>query len=329
MNSLSQHNQTISNCIGAQGEGVGAPTIIMTAFSFQPVIIIGAARSGTNMLRDLITQLPGTATWPCDEINYVWRYGNAQAVNDELKPAQVKPRTKQYIRQKFIQLARNTGANWIVEKTCANSLRVDFVRAIVPEAKFIFLVRNGLDVAASASRQWHGNLEPYYILKKAVYVPWKDLPYYAARYFKHRVWRSLNRKRQLPTWGPRFAALDAMVKSGSCIETCLWQWKASVDAASSALAKMPDSQVCRVYYEQFVRSPVDEFQTLCDFLEIPCSHSCAVEVTRGVSESSVGAYAKAAELQVLTDFKDLVDATLVQIDRQWNTRANSEMRVGA
>ena len=28
-------------------------------FNFQPVIIIGAARSGTNMLRDMLTRLPG------------------------------------------------------------------------------------------------------------------------------------------------------------------------------------------------------------------------------------------------------------------------------
>ena len=39
-----------------------------------PVIIIGAGRSGTNMLRDLLAQLPQFSTWPCDEINYIWRH---------------------------------------------------------------------------------------------------------------------------------------------------------------------------------------------------------------------------------------------------------------
>ena len=43
----------------------------------QPVVIIGAARSGTNMLRDVLVKLPGVGTWPCDEINYIWRHGNA------------------------------------------------------------------------------------------------------------------------------------------------------------------------------------------------------------------------------------------------------------
>ena len=40
------------------------------------VVIIGAPRSGTNMLRDVLTSLPGFATWPCDEINLIWRHGN-------------------------------------------------------------------------------------------------------------------------------------------------------------------------------------------------------------------------------------------------------------
>src|SRR5262245_2527282 len=110
----------------------------MQEFKFQPVIIIGAGRSGTNMVRDLLTALPSCATWPCDEINYIWRYGNATFPTDELTAEHARPEVVRYIRRQFGHLARTTSAKWIVEKTCANSLRVDFVRAVVPEAKFIF-----------------------------------------------------------------------------------------------------------------------------------------------------------------------------------------------
>ena len=41
---------------------------------FTPVIIIGAPRSGTNMLRDILTNFEGIETWPCDEINYIWTW---------------------------------------------------------------------------------------------------------------------------------------------------------------------------------------------------------------------------------------------------------------
>lgn len=63
----------------------------MQAFNFQPVIIIGAGRSGTNMVPDLLTAFPACATWPCDEINYIWRYGNAGFPTDELTAEHARP----------------------------------------------------------------------------------------------------------------------------------------------------------------------------------------------------------------------------------------------
>jgi len=63
-----------------------------------PIIIVGAGRSGTNMLRDLLAQLPEFSTWPCDEINYIWRHGNRGFETDEFtremadwkKPARIR-----------------------------------------------------------------------------------------------------------------------------------------------------------------------------------------------------------------------------------------------
>ena len=55
--------------------------------NIQKVIIIGAPRSGTNILRDVLTSFDGICTWPCDEINYIWRHGNAKYPSDELLAA--------------------------------------------------------------------------------------------------------------------------------------------------------------------------------------------------------------------------------------------------
>ena len=72
--------------------------------TYKAVIIIGAGRSGTNILRDTLTQLPGFGTWHCDEINYIWRYGNKDYKTDEFMPAMAKPKVKQYIRGQFNKL---------------------------------------------------------------------------------------------------------------------------------------------------------------------------------------------------------------------------------
>ena len=122
------------------------------ALNYHPVIIIGAGRSGTNMLRDLLTSAPGVETWPCDEINYIWRHGNLTEPSDEFSPLMATENVNSFIRNKFDKLFRLKDCSYIVEKTCANSLRVGFVSKVFPDAKFIHLIRDGRDVVASAKK---------------------------------------------------------------------------------------------------------------------------------------------------------------------------------
>ena len=67
----------------------------------QDLIIIGAPRSGTNMLRDVLVRFPGVATWPCDEINYIWRHGNLRYPSDEFPAERADARVQRYIRAQF------------------------------------------------------------------------------------------------------------------------------------------------------------------------------------------------------------------------------------
>lgn len=77
-----------------------------TPGSVRPIVIIGAPRSGTNMLRDALCQVSGPGTWPCDEINAVWRCGNGRHPTDELRLEHARPEVKRYIRRAFDRLAR-------------------------------------------------------------------------------------------------------------------------------------------------------------------------------------------------------------------------------
>ena len=203
-------------------------------FDFQPVVIIGAGRSGTNLLRDLLCQARGISTWPCDEINYIWRHGNVRYPTDELPAAAARPEVRAYIRQQFFRMARKTGSEILVEKTCANSLRVDFVDAVVPEAKYVFIVRNGVDVVASALKRWHARLDFPYLARKARFVPKSDLPYYASRHLANRLYRVLSRENRLAYWGPKFSGFDSCLANSPLDEVCASQWQTCVRRADAS-----------------------------------------------------------------------------------------------
>ena len=86
--------------------------------SYKKIIIIGAPRSGTNMLRDLLCNIDGVGTWPCDEINYIWKHGNIGSLTDELSPVMATTSVIKYIRNQFNKFAHKEKLGFVVEKTC-------------------------------------------------------------------------------------------------------------------------------------------------------------------------------------------------------------------
>ena len=147
-----------------------------------PLIIIGSPRSGTNALRDSLTSLDDFGTWPCDEINGIWKYKNHSSGYDNLSEIDLSEASLKYIRNQFINEWEALGRpKYLVEKTTANSLRPEFVYSIFPNAKYIYIARNGSEVVKSATKRWNGEFEHdllKYWLDKIKYTPLSDLPYY-------------------------------------------------------------------------------------------------------------------------------------------------------
>ena len=118
-----------------------------------PVFIIGAARSGTKFLRDVLAASPEVACVPYD-INYVWRYKNENYSHDALAVDSVTEKVTASIRRNISSLSGVKINQILVEKTVSNSLRVPFVATVCPNAHFVHLVRDGRAVTESAMRQW-------------------------------------------------------------------------------------------------------------------------------------------------------------------------------
>lgn len=284
------------------------------------VVIIGAPRSGTNMLRDVLTSLPGACTWPCDEINYVWRHGNAARPDDEFLAEHATPRVQEYIRRAFHSLARREGAAWIVEKTCANSLRVGFVDRILPNAKYIFLVRDGRDAVASAMSRWTAPMDWQYIASKARHVPLTDLPRYACSYASNRVRRLLSPDQRLATWGPRFRGMQDFLAEKTLAEVCAAQWERCVSKARMDLGEIESSRVIHVKYEEFVTEPISELQRLQQFLMIDAPPGTQRHATAKISNRSVGKARTALSARTLTQISPIIEPLLSQLGYQTHRR---------
>lgn len=250
------------------------------------IIIIGAPRSGTNMLRDVLTSLPGFVTWDCDEINLTWRHGNRDVPHDELTPRHARNEVRDYVRGRFERVRNRVPAATVVEKTCANSLRVEFVHRIKPEARYIFITRDGLDAAASAMQRWHAPFDLSYTLPKVKQAPITDLPHYGVRFLVSRWQRKGGGDHGHGWWGPKLQDWEHLTRTRPLDEVCLAQWRGCVDAAERGLAKVPAEQVYRIGYEHFVSQPQVGLRSLLDFLEEPARYD--ERAIAGVTATSIG-----------------------------------------
>lgn len=109
-------------------------------------LVFGCARSGTSILGELIAAHP--------QVNYVFeahalwdQAGTGANESHRLTAAHATPELRERIRRWF-EDALGTAAI-VVEKNPRNALRVPFLRAVLPEARLIHVIRDGRDVACS------------------------------------------------------------------------------------------------------------------------------------------------------------------------------------
>ena len=255
---------------------------------YTPVIILGAPRSGTNMLRDILTTFQGIDTWPCDEINHIWRYKNTNYESDELPARLASPSVKAYVRKQFDWVSKNYKCDFVIEKTCANTLRIPFVEAVVPEAKYIYIERNPLDAIFSSKLRWRGSTDFLYLSKKLRFVPFAAIPALTKQFLINRTHKFFSNQNVLKTWGPRISNMEELSKGKTLDEICATQWLACVSSAREHIAKLDKNKSIIIRYENFVENPKTELTKILKFLDCKFEMADIENSISRVHDNSVG-----------------------------------------
>ena len=234
-----------------------------------PVFLLGAGRSGTKFLRDILGVSSNVAVIPYD-VGYVWRYGNENFPHDELTPDMLTDSIKEYVKKTLPQLTKNnpfkTDVTLLIEKSVPNTLRPAFLHAIYPNAKFIHLIRDGRAVTESAMRLWKAPPEKGYLLKKLRYFPWTNYRY-AIWYINNIIKGKFGSGRGQQTWGPRYEGIDEDINELPLEVVCARQWKKCIETSLLQLSTMKQDSLLEVRYEDLM-SDSSAISEVCDFLAI-------------------------------------------------------------
>lgn len=232
-----------------------------------PIVILGAARSGTKFLRGVLAAAPGYCATPFDS-NHVWRIGNAGAADDQLDPASISDRTARTIRDALWKLATPGGATTcgtLIEKTVSNSLRPEFVERVLPGARYILLVRDGRDVAESTYRMWLEPPDGGGLRKKLASLPLQAIPY-AAWYGVNLAMGKL-RGRGVGVWGVRYRGIAEDLERLSVPEVCAHQWRTCLEESLDFAGRTDPARVIQLRYEDLVADEA-ALDPVADFLHL-------------------------------------------------------------
>ena len=247
----------------------------------KPIILVGAARSGTKALRDALATASGVDAVPYD-VTYVWRYGNDAMPHDRQLPAHAKPKTSRMVHRFFRRYANADGR--LIEKTVGTSLRVGYVSTLMSDASFVHLIRDGVDVAESTRRQWLEPAELGYLRDKVKHFPLRLLASYGRRFVQWHVAQRLRGDDRVASWGPRYPGMDADVETEDLLTVCARQWANSV---SFALADFCEYEIphVEIRYEDLVADPA---RTLRGILEFSGIEPCDEDLERGAATITDG-----------------------------------------
>ncbi|MFM7199352.1 MAG: sulfotransferase family protein [Myxococcota bacterium] len=226
----------------------------------RPVFIVSAPRSGSTMLFDLLSTLSGV--WTIGGESHALEsdlpalhpaahdFDSNRLLASDLTPAlrgQVIPwflarlRDRRRVRWSTLTDHCKPKTLRLLEKTPKNSLRIPFLHALFPDARFIYLCRAPQPCLASMMEGW----------RSRQFVAYRNLPGWP-----YREWSFL----LVPNW--------RTLAQTSLATLVAEQWRAANSAILDDLEGLPRQNWCRIHYEDLIQEPAIALAMLSRFCEL-------------------------------------------------------------
>ena len=229
----------------------------------KPIFILGTGRSGTTVLgivlsmhREVGYLNEPKAIWhlihPHEDI--IGNYSQSHA-KYRLAAEEATDEMRRRATQMFGAYLTTTRSERLVDKYPELIFRVDFVRALFPDARFIFLVRNGWDTCQSIAT-WSKRL--------GVRVNGEKHDWWGV---EDRKWRLLIE--QLVKTDPAFSEIaDKVERLERHLDRAAVEWIITMREGIRLMETSPDCTHF-VRFEDLTAKPDETLSALCDFCELP------------------------------------------------------------
>ncbi|MGY8988918.1 MAG: sulfotransferase family protein [Flavobacteriales bacterium] len=231
--------------------------------TFSPVFIIGCGRSGTTILGNTLSQHPDIKY--LNERRDLWHraYPEFDIWNKNTQNPKLYTDEKDVISKKnnllhhlFFREQVLENSTILLEKLPINNFRLNFLKKSFPNAKYIYLTRNGLEVSKSIEKRiqkqnWFGG-DKYELLKKY----------------------SSDNNILLKT------------KINGDQEKGMWEWKLSIEESNRFFKKENKDNFTHLSYQNFINSPSESIKNIFDFLKLNYTEIWINEISKDIKRKN-------------------------------------------
>jgi hypothetical protein len=220
-----------------------------------PLFVIGCSRSGTTITFETLAASGAFLNFGC-EIPQFWNGLHGPHSNGWESEAagadDARPEHRDAALRFFYQ---RLGAGPVLDKTCINTLRVPYLQRLFPDARFVFIHRDGRDNVSSMIDGWRlGRTDGGFGLEKFFGPSPEPVAINGGEF---REWHFF-----LP---PGWRAYNG----ASLEEVCAFQWSSANRLALDAKERIPRDQWIELRYEDLFERPVAMFRELFARLDLP------------------------------------------------------------
>ena len=217
-----------------------------------PVFLVGCSRSGTTVTYEALAEAPEFIKFGYElpqfwdslfgPLNNGWQSEAALATD-------AKPEHRHAALRHFYA---RLGRGQVLDKTCINVMRVPYLLALFPRARFVYIHRDGRDNISSLIDGWrfdgHFRMDLYLgppptavAIDGGAFNDWS--------FFYPPGWRDWNR--------------------AGLAEVCAFQWLSANRLALEAKRAVPADQWIQLRYEDIFERPLEMFSDAFDRLDVP------------------------------------------------------------
>ena len=225
------------------------PFVRTTPAPSEPIFIVAPPRSGSTIVFDLLNR--SSAVTSLDRESHLMWEGVRKPTpvlggSHALSAGDVRSVDRRALHWAVGAIC---GPSRYLDKFPRHSLRVPYLRAIFPDAHFVFVRRDGRATVSSLITGWRSG---------RFGSPTLPQPPLAIRGFEGTLWQFA----RPPGW-------QSYTSGVSLEEVCAFQWVSTNEAALDASRSIPPEQWHDVAYEDLVRRPVEVARELLDRLGLP------------------------------------------------------------